>query len=502
MSKAVKTVVAIAAAVAIPFVAPAIASTIGLSGAIATATGSAAFGATAGSALVGAGLGAASSAITGGDVGRGALMGAIGGGIGGYGSVPSAQAPVAASAGGTVPNAVVTNVGSGTGYWSPELAQYVDPATGSTIASQNIAYGGNLPAAQLSTLQQGGLAATDVANNLTGLSVNTPTAATGFGAPQLGTTAYYNPNAGTGTFAPQATFVNETTGQVFQSSPVYAQAGLNIPNAQLATVGGGTTTGGAAQPGVPTITGGESATGVVPGTAGTTYAAATNAGGVVPGTAAATTTGAGQAPMTYTEALKARLTSPEGLADLTLRAAGMLAGSAIAGDGLSAEERELLKAQTEELRMLQQTNRALFEQRLEQAQNVIGESKYFDPEYFGLQRARRAQLAGAKAKRSGLRGLTGAAREAESRRFDLAIGREVGTSFDQGYLTGVQGRLGTMQAGLNMMPSAFPSSMGDYTYLRGAYGSAADRARQTQRDIGDLFGSLTGGSRSQSRGGG
>lgn len=505
MSKAVKTIVGVAAAIAIPFAAPAIASSIGLSAAVGTAVGSATAGAVVGGAITGAALGAAKGAILGEDVGRSALLGGIGGGIGGYTAAPtvapSAQAPVAASAGGTVPNAVVTNVGSGTGYWSPELAQYVDPATGSTIVSQNIAYGGNLPAAQLSTLQQGGLAATDVANNLTGLSVNTPTAATGFGAPQLGTTAYYNPNAGTGTFAPQATFVNETTGQVFQSSPVYAQAGLDIPNAQLATVGGGTTTGGAAQPGVPTITGGESATGVVPGTAGTTYAAATNAGGVVPGTAAATTTGAGQAPMTYTEALKARLTSPEGLADMTLRAAGLLAGSAIAGDGLSAEERELLRAQTDELRTLQQTNAGLFAQRLEQAQNLIGESKYFDPEYFGLQRARRAQTAAARAKRAGLRGLEGASRAAESRRFDLATARDVGTSYDQGYLAGVQGRLGTMQAGMQMMPTGFPSSMGDYTNLRGAYGAAATRARETQRDIGDLFGSLTGGQRSQSRGG-
>jgi hypothetical protein len=213
------------------------------------------------------------------------------------------------------------------------------------------------------------------------------------------------------------------------------------------------------------------------------------------------------APKTFAEALAQvptkiaeRFTDPNALADLTLRAAGALAGSVVAGDGLSAEERKLLDAQTEELRMLQQTNRALFEQRLEQAQNLIGESKYFDPEYFGLQRARRAQLAGAKAKRAGLRGLTGAAREAESRRFDLAIGRDVGTAFDQGYLTGVGGRLQTMQAGLSAMPGGFPSSMGDYTNLRGAYGAAATRARQTQQDIGDLFGSLTGGSRSQSRG--
>jgi hypothetical protein len=217
--------------------------------------------------------------------------------------------------------------------------------------------------------------------------------------------------------------------------------------------------------------------------------------------------GVASRPATFADALRqvpsavaAKFSDPKALADMTLRAAGMLAGSAIAGDGLSAEEKALLQAQTDELRNLQQTNAALFNQRLEQAQNLMGESKYFDPEYFGLQRARRAQLAGAKAKRAGLRGLTGAARESESRRFDLATARDVGTAFDQGYGTGVGGRLQTMQAGMQMMPGGFPSSMGDYTNLRSAYGAAASRARQTQQDIGDLFGSFTGRTQSQNRG--
>ena len=190
--------------------------------------------------------------------------------------------------------------------------------------------------------------------------------------------------------------------------------------------------------------------------------------------------------------IAAKFNDPKALADLTLRAAGNLAGSMIAGDGLTDEERALLDAQTQELRTLQQTNAGLFAQRLEQAQNLIGESKYFDPEYFGLQRARRAQTAAARAKRAGLRGLEGASRAAEARRFDLATARDVGSSFDQGYLAGVQGRLSTMQAGMQMMPTGYPSSMGDYTNLRQAYGGAAERARQTQRDVGELFGSLTG----------
>jgi len=207
----------------------------------------------------------------------------------------------------------------------------------------------------------------------------------------------------------------------------------------------------------------------------------------------------GAKPATFMEAIKqvpgqiaAKFTDPKALADLTLRAGGMLAGSLIAGDGLSDEERKLLDAQTEELRTLQQANAGLFAQRLEQAQNLVGESKYFDPEYYGLQRARRTQLAGAKAKRAGLRDLEGASRAAEARRFDLATARDVGSSFDQGYLAGVQGRLNTTFAGMQAMPTSFPSSMGDYGNLRAAYGAADQRARQTQSDIGNLFGSVTG----------
>jgi hypothetical protein len=280
----------------------------------------------------------------------------------------------------------------------------------------------------------------------------------------------------------------------------YAPSSTGLQAASINPVTGGTqvtTAAGTAQSATP-----------ISQYSGGSYVGPTGAatGGTI---AAGTGTGATSAakPTTFTEALSkvpgeiaAKFNDPKALADLTLRAAGQLAGSVIAGDGLSDQERALLAAQTDELRTLQQTNAGLFAQRLEQAQNLMGESKYFDPEYFGLQRARRAQTARAKAKRAGLRGLEGAGRAAEARRFDLATARDVGTSFDQGYLTGVGGRLQTMQAGMQMMPTSYPSSMGDYTNLRGAYTAANQRARETQGDIGNLFGSLTGSQRSQGRG--
>ena len=218
-------------------------------------------------------------------------------------------------------------------------------------------------------------------------------------------------------------------------------------------------------------------------------------------------TGAGAAPATFVDALKqvpgevaSKFRDPKVLADLTLRAAGMLTGSAVAGDGLSGEERELLRAQTEELRGIQQTNQTLFNQRLEQAQNLIGESKYFDPEYFGLQRARREQLAGAKAKVAGLRPLEGARRASESRRYDLTTARNIGTAYDQGYGEGAGRRLQTMQAGLSAMPSGSPSTQTEYANLRRAYSDAETRAGTRAKNFGEMYGSLLGIPQSQSRG--
>ena len=207
---------------------------------------------------------------------------------------------------------------------------------------------------------------------------------------------------------------------------------------------------------------------------------------------------AAAAPITFADAVSkvpgeiaAKFSNPKALADLTLRAAGSIAGSLIAGDGMSDQEKQLLQAQTDELRALQQSNKALFDQKLQAAQDLIGESKYFDPEYFGLQRARKAQLAGARAKQAGLRGLTGSRRASEERRLDLATGRETGTAFDQGFASGLSGRLQTRQAGLSAMP-AYPSADSGFTNLRAAYGAADERRRGAVSDFGKLYGSLTG----------
>lgn len=417
MSKAVKTIVGVAAAVAVPFVAPAIAASIGMSAAI---------GATAGSALVGAGLGAAASAATGGNIGRGALMGAIGGGIGGYTATPAAPAVPAAppTAGGT---GLTLGAGGQTG-----LSLGAGGQTGLTMPTSFGATPGQFAGAGLS----GGMAAD-------GLS-------SGFQAPTA---------AGelAGGLQPTAGGVQVPTGAGELGT------GLQVPTGAQPAVGLQLPAGVSAAP-----------------------------------TAAPTTFA--QALSKVPEQIAAKFSDPKALADMTLRAAGQLAGSALAGSGLSDQEQALLDAQTQELRTLQQTNADLFRQRLEQAQGLIGESRYFDPEYFGLQRARQVQLAGAQAKRKGLRGLEGTQRAAEARRIDLATGRDVGTAYDVGFGTGVQGRLQTMQTGIGLMPASYPSPMGDYANLQRAYAGAGEQRERRQQQIGSLFGSLTGEEKAKKKG--
>jgi len=196
-------------------------------------------------------------------------------------------------------------------------------------------------------------------------------------------------------------------------------------------------------------------------------------------------------------AIAAKFSDPNALADMTLRAAGAIAGSLSAGDGMSDQEKQLLQAQTDELRALQVSNKALFDQKLQAAQDLIGESKYFDPEYFGLQRARKAQLAGAKAKRAGLRGLEGSRRASEERRFDLATGRDTGTAFDQGFGAGVAGRTQTLQAGLTAMPGMQTGYGGDYKNIYDQYAAADRRSTERAKGAGDLFGSITGTSKAK-----
>jgi hypothetical protein len=490
----IAAVVGIVAAIAIPFAAPAIVGAMASSTAIAasmpfvTAALSTTAGAVIGSAIVGAGLGAVTASVTGGNVGRGALMGAIGGGIGGYsqagsitaqgtnvgtGATALTDAGTAIQATTPTANAVVTNVGGGTGYWSPELGQFVDPATGNTIMSQNIAFGGTVDSSLANQLSQGGLNSQQLANNMTNIATNAP-AATGGNTAALGSTNYYNPNyAGT-----------DAVGSMTVSGSPSGYAGLQVtPAAEQAAANAAVQSGQ-----------------MVNTAATATAPAQTVAASSVPAAAAP----AAAAPTTFSQALKQKFTDPKAQADLFLRAAGQIAGSQIAGDGLSDEEKQLLNQQTAELQQLRTTNQELFNQRLQEAQGLIGESKYFDPAYFGMQAQRAVQTSGARAKRDALSKFgpqRAGLRSAEERRFDLGISTGGQTAYLQGADAAQQNRIRTQAAGLSAMPTGAPSGALQYgSYVGGLYDAADRRRRQAAGDIGDLFGSFTGSQQANSTG--
>jgi hypothetical protein len=468
-----KTIIGIAAAIAIPFVAPMIASSIGLSATIGTALGSATAGGVLGGALVGAGLGAVKGAVLGEDIGRSALFGGIGGGIGGYTAAPTAPtgagiSPTTAGGQGLAPTGGQGFSFSGTeGLSTGGIAQTTAPLSGSTFGADYSLAAGMQPSYGFTGAGTYGLQA--------------PTSSYDIGAALSSSTPVdYSLAAG----------MQPYTGGLSTTS-------MAPSGATQTTTADGTTAYGA-----PTYTD-PTATAIAPTTTAMAPADYNIASGAAPATTTASASGSFTDKLAQVPGkIMDRFTDPEKLADMTLRAAGMLAGSALATQGLTAEEQQMLTEYTEEMRRLQRENESLFNQRLEQAQKLLGESKYFDPEYFGLQRARRTQVAGGKAKRAGLRGLTGERREAESRRFDLATARDVGSSFDQGYLTGIQGRLQTQQAGLTAMPTAYPSGSAgsEYEALRAAYAGAERRTREQQADIGNLFGSFTGGASSTSLG--
>ncbi len=456
-AKWIAPVVAVAAAIVIPVAAPAVfaamASSVGIAAATLSTTAM-----TIGSAVVGAGMGAlagvASAAISGQNMGQSALFGAvggaIGGGFGGYAKAGElAAASQAAAPGATATTAAVEAAPAATVPMEQvtfnELGQTVNMATGEVLVET--------PQGFVAAAQAGG--------------------ETGSLGAQLSNTTGAGSSLETG--GAMATGAEGTT------QAAVPQAGLQTVGAPVEQVGSGLTTGSVSATGA-TVEG--AATGAVPQAAGTA------AGG------AAKTMSFGEALSKVPSAIAQKFSDPKALADMTLRAAGQLAGSQMAGSGLSPEEQQLLNAQRAELEQLRSTNQELFNQRLQAAQNLIGESKYFDPEYFGLQSQRRVQTAAGLQTQEALRKISpqrAGLRAAEERRARLGATMAGETAYLQGADTAEQNRLRVEQAGINAMPTTAPSGSLQYgQYLGGLYDVGYNRRTKEAAGIGSFIGGLTG----------
>jgi len=184
-----------------------------------------------------------------------------------------------------------------------------------------------------------------------------------------------------------------------------------------------------------------------------------------------------------------------GLGDLTadrfMAAAAPLLGSAVSGAAdMSAQEQALLRQQTEALRQLQSSNKALFDAKMAEAMSMSNDARQMNPEYFARLAANRALVQGSVAKTSGIRGMVGERRQAEGRRFDLGAQRNIGTAYTTGYGTGLNSRAQMRQSAAAAMPSSAPDNSTAYTALQAGYGTAARNSAEQQAAIGNFFGGL------------
>lgn len=133
---------------------------------------------------------------------------------------------------------------------------------------------------------------------------------------------------------------------------------------------------------------------------------------------------------------------------------------------------------------------AAYTQRQGIAQKTLQEAEQFNPEYFGMQRARAAQRAGLAATSEALRRVPSynvGLQESTRRRGELEAARSAGTAYDVGFGTGVTARQQARQAAIGLMgpaPSLGVSTAPSY------YAGQAEQARQSAAGISDFFGSL------------
>lgn len=449
-----KAVVAVAAAIAIPIAAPAIAASIGMSAAIGTAIGSVTAGTVIGSAIVGAGLGAVTAAATGQNVGRGALFGGIGGGIGGYGAATSAP----------------TTTGAGT---------TTTQAAGAVAEPSAVAMTGAAPTTGVGMTQAEMLAAQEAGFGMSQQAQMLAAQDAGLGA-QLSSGA--GAETAYGYAAPTAGLDTATAGA----------AGTSGATTQAGT----TATGGTTAPAAGGITEQQAILNAQDAAVGATPSTATSAIGYQAPTQ--TTLGSfGERVMTGAKAVGTevtkKFTDPKGQADILLKAAGQLAGSYIAPETMSPEERELLDKSRAELEQLRSTNQELFKEKLDAARQLVQDANYFDPEYFGLQRSRKMQQAGSALERETLAKIPrqrAGLRAAEQRRIRLGTSREAGTAYDTGFTGAIDAQNRARTAGLNLFPSAPTGALNYGATLATNYGNAEERQRKARESTGKFLSGL------------
>lgn len=187
--------------------------------------------------------------------------------------------------------------------------------------------------------------------------------------------------------------------------------------------------------------------------------------------------------------LVTKFTDPKAIADMTLRAAGQLAGGALVGSGLSPAEEKLLAAQAADLEELKRTNQDLYNLRLEQAKAILGEAA----RDYGFEEESRAKVRGAGLTTQAVRGLTGERRRVELARQQRARAEEAATGRTRGAMLGAERTQQARMAGLQMLPAApQTSTMAERDVLGNWYSDAEERRKKATKAAGSFFGDQTG----------
>ena len=161
-------------------------------------------------------------------------------------------------------------------------------------------------------------------------------------------------------------------------------------------------------------------------------------------------------------ALKEKFTNPEVLANMTLKAGGMVAGAVLVPDDampvLPPEFNETYAAYMEELKALKAKDEDAFNTKMALSKQYLVNAGQLDPIYGGNQAANDVLIAGAnrikEAKRK--RSLTDFRTDTtnEDRRADIGLAKDRARAFDTGYLNTLKESIGLTDAGMKALPSA------------------------------------------------
>lgn len=170
-----------------------------------------------------------------------------------------------------------------------------------------------------------------------------------------------------------------------------------------------------------------------------------------------------------------------------LKGVGTVASNTLAG----AYNVDPLKAQREYLNQISATQLDAYNKKMAAAEGLIGQSRYYDPYYYGTQAQNDALIRGTAAKNEALRSMSGTGRtyasDAEARRYNLGTSLNAASQYTQAADAAQNQKVRTIQAGLNAMPNGVPDISASYG---GLYDTANQLAGNYNSTFRDIFGTL------------